>query len=73
MPKILCTYCSKEWTEEMLTKYKFYEGSYTPDCVGSRFGEWNDIDDVICGHCKKTVYRIELNNIADKYDNERWN
>jgi len=66
---ILCIYCNKPWTEQMLTALGFADCSYTPDCVGAKFTRAFDI---ICPHCRKTVYKKELKDMADKYTEDTW-
>ena len=71
--KILCPYCNAPYTAEMLETLDICEGSYTPDCVGSKIIGKIDIN---CSKCKKLVYRkeIELRNTPglEDYDFQRW-
>ena len=67
--KILCVYCNEPWDDEMLNKLGFSECSYTPDCVGSKFTKAIDI---ICPHCKKLVYRKELDEMAEEHTRKEW-
>ncbi len=66
---IICIYCNKPWSQEMLEELKFCEGSYTPDCVGSEFVNSKDIN---CSNCNKLIYKKEFNTIAEIYDQKRW-
>lgn len=64
--KIICPYCSQPYTAIMLHKLWFSEGSYTPDCVGSKIGSSIEIT---CTHCGKLVYKKE---ISDDIDYLEW-
>lgn len=68
-PQIICIYCNTPWTEEMLQQLHFCEGSYTPECVSSKIGNTTDIT---CPVCHKVIYRKEVEEMMDMYDNERW-
>jgi hypothetical protein len=55
--KILCVYCNKIWDAEMQETLAVAEGSYTPDCVGSKI--YGSVD-IYCTNCKKLVYKKEI-------------
>lgn len=70
--KILCPFCNKEYTAKMLETLDICEGSYTPECVGSKI---TGKIDIICENCKKLVYRKEISKeteMLEYFDELRW-
>ena len=65
---ILCPYCNKPYTSKMKHKLFLSEGSYTPDCVGSKMVSSIDI---YCSNCKKLVYKKEIREDIDYLDWEK--
>jgi len=66
---IICIYCNKPWTQDMLDYLHFADCSYTPDCVGAEFR--NSVD-IHCDNCHKLIYKKELADIAEKYTQAQW-
>jgi endogenous inhibitor of DNA gyrase (YacG/DUF329 family) len=67
--KILCPYCGKPYTAEMLHKLWLTEGSYTTDCVASRM---DSSIEIICTNCKKLVYKKEISETIDDLPERHW-
>ena len=65
---LICVYCNKAFSIEMLHKLWLSEGSYTPDCVGSKI---KSSIEIICTHCNKLVYKKEALESIDYLDWEK--
>lgn len=67
--EVLCIYCNKPWSEQMLDILGFADCSYTPECVTAQF---HNAITIKCEHCNKIVYKKELEIMAATYTEKQW-
>ena len=66
--KIICPFCNTEYTAKMKQELWIAEGSYTPECVGSKMVSSIDI---YCENCNKLVYKKEIEKDIDYLEWEK--